>query len=217
MLKAIDLAKFFIKQDPSSFENTFDGNMKLQKLLFFAFMTHLTLYNEPLFNDKIRAYSKGCVVESVREHYRLSYQDLINESDAFEDNFSKNQYESIRKTNEIFGKLPAKTLSELSHDFKFWEEHYHQSKKSDGTYDQNKNIISISEMLNEKERMLKLLTVKPTISEKENTINGIRFIFDSDIELSKDLYDYLYEFSNSDEADDDTYSVYLDNNEWVVY
>lgn len=49
----------------------------------------------------------------------------------------------------------------------------------------NKNIISISEMLNEKERMLKLLTVKPTISEKENTINGIRFIFDSDIELSK--------------------------------
>ncbi len=38
MLKAIDLAKFFIKQDPSSFENTFDGNMKLQKLLFFAFM-----------------------------------------------------------------------------------------------------------------------------------------------------------------------------------
>lgn len=217
MLKAIDLAKFFIKQDAKSFDNSFDGNMKLQKLLFFADMIHLANYDEQLFDDEIRAYAKGCVVEDVRTHYRLFYSDLYSDSLKFEPNFTESQFQTIKKTIEIFGGLSAKSLSDLSHEFNFWKAHYDDSINPDGTYDQNKNVIPVSEMREEKEKMINLLSVQSSTMHSGDTINGIKFFFDSELDLTEELYNYLYEFSKSPEAEDEVYSVYLDNNELVVY
>ena len=40
-------------------------NLKLEKLLYFAYGVHLSLYNEPLFDEKIQAWRLGPVVPSV--------------------------------------------------------------------------------------------------------------------------------------------------------
>ena len=62
MLKAIDAAKWFVNQNCDMPRNTFDGNMKLQKMLFFAQLIHLARTGELLFEDPILAFKQGSVV-----------------------------------------------------------------------------------------------------------------------------------------------------------
>ena len=47
MRKAIDFAKYFIKEELDNPRNSFDGNMKLQKLLVYSNLINLALYNKP--------------------------------------------------------------------------------------------------------------------------------------------------------------------------
>lgn len=49
----------------------------------------------------------------------------------------------------------------------------------------------------------------------EKLINGITFYIANDIDISENIILYLTGFSKT--ADDDCYSVYLDNGELVVY
>lgn len=69
MRDVYDFAKFFIKNGADSMPNTYDGNMKLQKLLFLADLANIAEYGEPLFNDQVLAFKNGCVVEKVRLRY----------------------------------------------------------------------------------------------------------------------------------------------------
>ena len=47
---------------------------------------------------------------------------------------------------------------------------------------------------------------------------GIKFLFDDNIEITDSLYDFLFDFSNSEEAEEEeVYNVYMDNNELVGY
>ena len=45
-------------------------NLKLQKLLYFAYGIHLSLFNEKLFNDEIQAWTLGPVVKKVYEEFK---------------------------------------------------------------------------------------------------------------------------------------------------
>ena len=51
--KAIDYAKYFIKNDVDSFPNTRDGEIKLQSMLLFANLINLAENGEVLFDDDI--------------------------------------------------------------------------------------------------------------------------------------------------------------------
>ena len=46
MRDVFDFAKFFIKNGADSMPNTYDGNMKLQKLLVFADLINIAEYGE---------------------------------------------------------------------------------------------------------------------------------------------------------------------------
>lgn len=71
MRDVYDFAKFFIKNGADSSPNTYDGNMKLQKLLVFADLANIAEYGEPLFGDQVLAFKNGCVVEKVRLRYKM--------------------------------------------------------------------------------------------------------------------------------------------------
>jgi len=45
-------------------------NLKLQKLLYFAYGVHLSLFNEKLFNDEIQAWKLGPVIPSVYNEFK---------------------------------------------------------------------------------------------------------------------------------------------------
>lgn len=220
MKDAITFARYLINKNPSEFNNNFDGNMKLQKMLFFANMVHLSSSGDVLFNDAIQAFEKGCVVENVRTEYYICYENLKSSSENFEYDFSREQYDSLKKVNEIFGHLSAKTLSDLTHEFDFWKLRYENSKNEDGSYDQNKNIITKEDMKNEVEKISNILSIyKSNIipDEKFDVINGIKFYFEDSMKISEDVISKLYEMSSSGELDDDAYSVCYEKNELMVY
>ena len=73
MRDVYDFAKYFIKKGADSLPNTYDGNMKLQKLLTFADLISIAKYGKPLFNDPVLAFKNGCVVEKVRQRYKNDY------------------------------------------------------------------------------------------------------------------------------------------------
>ena len=73
MRDVYDFAKFFIKNGADSRPNTYDGNMKLQKLLVLADLANIAEYGEPLFGDQVLAFKNGCVVEKVRLRYKNDY------------------------------------------------------------------------------------------------------------------------------------------------
>jgi uncharacterized phage-associated protein len=65
MLKAKDVAEWFINWAASDEESSDLTNMKLQKVLYYAQGHHVGQYGKPLFGDQIEAWSHGPVVASV--------------------------------------------------------------------------------------------------------------------------------------------------------
>ena len=76
--------------------NTYDGNMKLQKLLVLADMAHLAQYGQPLFKDDVLVLENGLVVEKVRLRYRNDYSGFKADSEKFDPDFSEEEYETLK-------------------------------------------------------------------------------------------------------------------------
>ena len=73
MRDVYDFAKYFIKNGADSKPNTYDGNMKLQKLLVLSDLANIAENGKLLFPDPVLAFQNGCVVEKVRLRYKNDY------------------------------------------------------------------------------------------------------------------------------------------------
>ena len=73
-----DYTKWFLENNLDTPRNTFKGNMKLQKLLFFAQLISLAKNNKLLFNDQFCAFENGMVMENVRLKYKNNLGELLN-------------------------------------------------------------------------------------------------------------------------------------------
>lgn len=219
MKKAYEFAKYLVANNYDDFPNTFDGNMKLQKLLVFADLISLAKYDKPLFDDDIMAFKNGYVVESVRQKYAYDYFALKSDSDNFIPQFTSEESEILQYTTDIYGSLSAKKLSDLSHLFDFWSNSYDRSTNEYGYHDKAMSIISIESMLAEIAPIRKVIAVYEQNKNLNNScqmINGIKFFYTpSEVIFSEDLINYLYAFS--EDADESSYSVYYDNGELVVF
>lgn len=217
MSNAIDIAKFFIKRGLDTSRNTYDGNMKLQKLLFFANLISLSETGERLFSEPIRAFSNGCVVENVRLRYKNDFANFCSDSIAFEPDFTQDEYDILNLTTNIFGQLSARELSDLNHSFSFWKTAYQRSQQSDGFKDKDLAIIREDEMLAEVDRIKSVIkTYRANCVENScrEVINGKTFFYSPDFEMTDAIIEQLEEFSRF--ADEDAYSVYLENGSLVV-
>ena len=171
MVDVLDCAKYFMK-NATGLNNSFDGSMKLQKLLVFSNLVNMALNNKPLFKDRLYAFKNGCVVDSVRLKYKNDYLGLKKESESFKPNFSECELEALDITLNIFDKLSAKELSDLNHEFDFWKDSY-----VDG---ENYCIVSNDNIKKE------LPIIKNIIdsyrnrdkNKKTEVINGITFYYD---------------------------------------
>ena len=75
------IAKWFINQNLDNPSNSRDGNMKLQKLLFFSQLIYMCKNKgKTMYNDEFNAFEHGMVLESVRLEYQNSFNTLYNES-----------------------------------------------------------------------------------------------------------------------------------------
>lgn len=218
MRDAYDFARYYLKKGADSVPNTYDGNMKLQKLLVLADMAHLSEHQKPLFSDEVLAFRNGPVVENIRLRYRNDYYGFKKDSDNFEPIFSEEEYDTLNNVLGIFGHLSARKLSDLSHTFESWSQAY--ARGTTGSYhDKKKSVIDFTAYPEDIEaigRSLEAYKRTKTHASKYEVINGVKFLYDG-VELTDDIIIELEEFSRSIECEDDAYSIYLESGELIIW
>lgn len=181
--KAIDIAKWFIKNGYDTPRNTFDGNMKLQKLLFFSQLIHIAKYGKILFSEEMKAYENGTVINEVRLPYKTSLFYLIDSATEFGEFANSEINNTLRLTVELFGDMTARELSELNHELLCWKIPFSKSKtENPKIYRWDKNSIDITdsifmEDINRVKEMLEAYEEKDDSMNYE-IINGVTFYYD---------------------------------------
>ncbi|MCQ2387650.1 MAG: SocA family protein, partial [Clostridia bacterium] len=194
------------------------GNMKIQKLLFFANFISIIERNKSLFPEKIRAFQNGCVVEEVRLRYKNDYMSLFMDSREYNPNFTQEEYDILNLTIGLFGHLSARQLSELNHSFSFWKNAFENSTNCFGYKNKESAIISKGMMLNETQQMKTMIETyraNQKLCLKKEIINGVSFFYDNSVNMDDEIINELVEFSLT--AEDSSYSVYKENNKLVIY
>ena len=217
MKDVYEYAKFFIKNGADSIPNTYDGNMKLQKLLVLADLASIAEYGEPLFDEQVLAFKNGCVVEKVRLRYKNDYIGFKNASESFQPDFSEREYIVLNLIMEIFGKASARELSEINHTFDFWKLAFDNGTDSNGYHDKARSVVNMLSQTEDIKRMREIISAYREVSDNvtaSEIINGVTFYYDGFI-LTDEMIEQLEGFSLS--AEDDAYSVYVDNGRLVIY
>ena len=217
MRDVFDFAKFFIKNGVDSIPNTYDGNMKLQKMLVLANFANIVENGEPLFPDQILAFRNGCVIEKVRLRYKNDYFAFKKDSDAYEPEFSQAEYSTLNMILNIFGSATSRELSEINHAFNFWKTAYTNGTNSNGYHDKTKSVVDMNAETEDFERMREIISSYRDTAKNamySETINGVTFYYDN-LVLTDEITDKLETFSLL--ADDKAYTVYLDNGKLVIY
>ena len=217
MNSVFDYAKYFVKNGNGFAKNSFDGNMKLQKLLVFSNFISFVEDGECLFSEEMLAYKNGCVVEPVRLRYRHDYNGFMKDCSVFEPNFSEEEYRFLNMTLDIFGDASARELSELNHQFDFWSQAYENGIDSNGFHDKSKEVVDFNSHQEDVERMRNIICAYKESKrnlEATETINGVVFYYDG-FEMTDEIINQLEDFSLV--AEDSAYSVFFDDGEMVIY
>ncbi|MBL4950970.1 DUF4065 domain-containing protein [Neobacillus sp. YIM B02564] len=80
------ISKWFINHNKDIANHSFDGNVKLQKLLYYSKAMYYAVYGEKLFSNDIEEWENGEVVSEVFTLYR--HHDLVEEA---KNNFDDSQ------------------------------------------------------------------------------------------------------------------------------
>lgn len=146
MFNAIDVAKWFMENNEDTPKNTLQGNMKLQKLLFFSQLIHIARTDRYLIKEEFNAYDKGMVMESIRLLHFNNMRKILEDGKTISD---IEALETLRLTNEIYGDATADELSDLSHQFEFWRKYLNNSKTIFGYKIKSKSVVPNSELRKE--------------------------------------------------------------------
>ena len=206
MRDVYDFAKFFIKSGADSMPNTYDGNMKLQKLLVLSDMAHLAQCRQPLFGDDILAFENGLVVEKVRLRYRNDYLGFKADSERFNPDFNEEEYETLNAIIGVYGHLTAKELSNLNHSFNSWRYAYQNGTAENGYHDKKKSVVVGKAVRAYKETQ--------KIAPRYEVVNGVIFYYD-DMIMTDDIISELEKFSQL--CEDDAYSICMDDGRLVIF
>lgn len=97
---ATKISDFFIKQ----FSNTPEGitNLKLQKVLYFAYVWNLKLYSTKLFDDDIEAWEYGTKIKSQYDRFKAFRKNTIND-DIVETNITLIPKQTTELLNMVWG------------------------------------------------------------------------------------------------------------------
>ena len=152
-----DIAKWFCTQGVIERPDSKEGNMKIQKLLFFAQLIYMAQNNgNTMFDEEFKAFKDGVVLESVMNNYREQYMNMFSKIDVNDLEINPEIINVLNVTIDIFGDSSAQELSELSHEFNTWKNFFNKSKRF-GFYNKNLSIIPYSELKKELYRIDKVL------------------------------------------------------------
>ena len=159
-----DYAKWFLDHNLDAPRNTFKGNMKLQKLLFFAQLISLAKNNKLLFDDEFSAFENGMVMESVRLAYKNNLPSLLHYEKK---DFTKEDIEVLELTKNIYGSEDADTLSNMTHQFEYWKKYLSLSNDKDNYKNKKKALVPNKELKQELDNIRDVLDAYEIMNSKE--------------------------------------------------
>ena len=120
--EAISVADYFLWKAQKD-DQEFLSNLKLQKLVYYAQGMHLAMFNEPLFDDDIKAWQYGPVVSHLYHRYKNFGNSGIPADENFNPNVIDNETQSfLDEIYDVFGQFSDIRLMELTHSDKCWED-----------------------------------------------------------------------------------------------
>ncbi len=159
-----DYANWFLENNLDTPRNTFKGNMKLQKLLFFAQLISLAKNNKLLFNEEFCAFENGMVMESVRLEYKNNLANLLKYKRK---KLSDEDLEVLELTKDIYGGENADTLSNMSHQFEYWKKYLSLSNEENDYKNKKKSVVPNKELKLELDNIRDVLDAYRIMNSKE--------------------------------------------------
>jgi uncharacterized phage-associated protein len=110
-----DIARYFLAQVNED-EGDLISNLKLQKLVYYAQGFHLALFDTPLFNEPIEAWTHGPVVPELYHHYKQYEPGPIElPSDVNFDIYSGPKKDFLNEIYNALGQFSAWKLRNMTH------------------------------------------------------------------------------------------------------
>ena len=100
------------------------GNLKLQKLVYYAQGFALALRDRPLFREPLEAWDRGPVVPQVYRMYRGGQRSIEPPADFDAEDYLPEDRELLRAILTTYGKVPGVRLSGWTHAEDPWREAY---------------------------------------------------------------------------------------------
>ena len=159
-----DYAKWFLDNNLDTPRNTFKGNMKLQKLLFFAQLISLAKNNKYLFKEEFCAFENGMVMENVRLEYKNNLANLLKYERK---DISNEDLDVLELTKNIYGGESADTLSNMTHQFEYWKKYLSLSSDEKDYKNKRKSIVPNKELKAELDNIRDVLDAYEIMNSKE--------------------------------------------------
>jgi uncharacterized phage-associated protein len=124
MIKAKDVAEFFVMKGVQDEEEAGISNLKLQKLLYYAKGFHQALFDDALFPEELKAWTYGPVVPDIYHEYKKYGAAPISELEYDPiKKFDDEQLELLNEVWSVFGQFSAWKLRDMSHNESPWLNH----------------------------------------------------------------------------------------------
>ena len=117
MLNVNDIADFFISLGNAENEDPMT-NLRINKLMYFAQGWHLQRFGRPLFQEEIKAWKYGPVIESIYRRYHEAGRNIITEcSPGFDiSGFSPDEIQLLLDVYSKYRGYSTSRLVEKSHE-----------------------------------------------------------------------------------------------------
>ena len=121
-LTAIDVAKYLLYKANS--DGDLITNLKMQKLLYYAQAWYLVNFSKPLFQDPIKAWKFGPIVETAYYHFkRFGLSPIIcNDAEKIIPKIHANIRDYLDEYYKIYIQYSASDLTQMSHNEAPWRE-----------------------------------------------------------------------------------------------
>lgn len=183
------VAKWFIENNITSSENSYDGNLTLNKLIYFADAMNFTIKNEKLVDEPPVGYANGPVYQTIyidhRHHNSMSIKEATGE-------ISEETKQLLKVVKFAFGSYKPDYLSKLTHGQSPWKTKQDECEKSD--YNPILKFEDLTET--EKNSMIEIYNMYSEIdldNFKVDKIGENVFVFDANIVLEEEDYKELEE------------------------
>ncbi|MGO2175172.1 MAG: Panacea domain-containing protein [Staphylococcus equorum] len=181
------IAKWFIENDITSSENSYDGNLTLNKLIYFADAMNFTINDEKLVDESPSGYANGPVYQSIYVDHR--HYNLMSVK-ANEDKISEETTKLLKIIKFAFGSYKPQYLTKLTHEQSPWKVKQVDCEKND--YNPLLSFDDLSEI--EKKNMLEIYNMYNEIDLDNYSVDKIGenvFVFVSNIVLEEEDYKEL--------------------------